>query len=100
MKNQYIINQGTIEGVEGEKTVKQISFYKFDCEILITQEKEYYNVYIIHDSFKQEPLNNLHLQEPLEFGIPSDLQCEVIAIGFYLWNKHNKDFSITFNDID
>lgn len=99
MKNKYIINNGIIEGVEGEKTVKQIEFYQFDVEILVTQEKEYFNIYIIHDAFIKEPMNNLHCQEPIEFGIPNDLNLELYAIQHYLWFKHNKDFSINYEEI-
>jgi hypothetical protein len=91
---------GLIYGVEGEETVKQLSFPKFNSEIMITKEKEYYNVYIIHEAFQKEPLNNLHLQEPIEYGVPSDLQCEQWAIEYYLWYKHNKDFSITSEEIE
>lgn len=102
MGNKYKLNSyGEIEGVEGEKTIKHITDYynKFNTEVLITQEEKYYNVYLINSAFQQEPLNNLYIQEPIDCGIPSDLQIELWVIEFYLWYKHNKDFSITYEDM-
>lgn len=98
--SKYLLDQECVTGVTGEETIKQLNFYKFDCQVLVTKEKEYYNVYIIHEAFQREPLNNLHLQEPIECGTPSNLQCELWAIEHYLWYKHNKDFSIDFEEIE
>jgi hypothetical protein len=103
--DKNLLNIYEIEGVEGETTVREIEYFsKFDCQVLITEEKtqdngSWYNIYIIHEAFKVEPMNNLYLQEPKENGIPSDLQLELYVIQYYLWHKHNKDFSITFEEI-
>lgn len=99
MKQNYnYVYGGVIVGVEGEETVKILNYERVD--ILVTREKEYYNIYIIHPAFKQEPLNNLYCQEPITNGEPSDLQLELYAIQYDLWYRHNKDFSITYSEIE
>ena len=98
--NDNLLNICIIEGVEDEQTVLRIPFDKYNCLILVTRFASIHNVYIIHEAFKKEPLNNLYLQQPVKHGIPKALQLELYAIQYYLWYKHNKDFSITFEDIE
>ena len=101
MENKYKIENGEIIGVVGEinKTEKSFNFGNIDLRVFVTKEKEYYNFYILNEMFKQEPLNNLDIQEPLSF-IDDLSEKELIrfmeerAITFYLWYKYNRDYSI------
>ena len=91
----YVLN-----GVTGEETVQNINFTKFDTQVLVTKEKEYFNIYIIHEAFKTEPMNNLYCQKPIQYGIPTELQLYLYVIQYRLWFKYNKDFSISYEEID
>ena len=93
-------NQEYIVGVENEKYVTagdfKISNYNF--VVFVTREKDYYNVYIIDDFFKKEPLNNLKEQIPVEVVPVSNYFTEELlekyAIEHYLWYKYDKTFNI------
>jgi len=112
MKNNYIIESGEVVGVEGEKHIKEyvFTYENIDFKVLVTSEpkdsngEKYHNFYIITDIFKQEPLNNLDMQEPSEI-IEKMTEKELLrlmeerAISFYLWNKYNRSYSIDSEEI-
>lgn len=112
MEQKYIIEDGFIIGVGGEEFFKEESFKfnEIELRVLITKapldslKEGYYNVYIISDMFKQEPINNLDLQEPYKY-IESLTEKELSrfmeerAISFYLWFKYNRDYNITSEKI-
>jgi hypothetical protein len=113
MENKYIIDSyGDVLGVEGEETFKS-HYYHFDnrpFHVLVTSEpkdsngEKYHNFYIITDIFKQEPLNNLDIQEPSEI-IENMTEKELLrlmeerAISFYLWYKYDRSYSIDSEEI-
>jgi hypothetical protein len=97
---KYLYDDGEILGVEEEKTVKTEYFAKFDTLVLVTKDGDYYNIYLINDNFRQEPLNNLYLQEPTEFDIPNRMQLEIMVISHYLWFKYGKEFTIMSENIE
>lgn len=112
VNNKYIIEDGEVIGVEGEKHVKEywFNFNHTDLKVLVTSEptdsngEKYHNFYIISDRFKQEPLNNLDVQEPSEI-VQKWTEEELLrfmeerAIAFYLWNKYGRDYSIDSEEI-
>ena len=59
--------------------------------VLVLDNKEYYNIHIIDDNFKDEELNTLKLQEPKEsvsieqIKNPIFLECQ--ALQHLLWDK-------------
>ena len=94
MENKFIIDEyGGVLGVEKEKTIlkENFNYNGVYIEVLITQEKDYFNIYCINEYFKQEPLNCLQLQEPKENFKEENFNkkyCEFKAIEFYLWFKY------------
>jgi|TARA_R100001530_G_scaffold135867_1_gene114297 hypothetical protein len=108
MKDKYIICDGEVIGVNGEKTFKEewFRFGNIDLKVLVTKclkdsyGEEYYNFYIITEMFKQEPINNLDIQEPYEV-VDKMTEKEILrfmeerAISFYLWYKYNRDYDIS-----
>ena len=102
----------SVETVKGEKYiyVADFKYNSIDIRVLITQPKkdsnneEYYNVYILNDSFQLYPLNCLHEQIPLNIVKDKDTFfnrkfCEFVAIEHYLWFKYgnpSKDKVLSF----
>ena len=86
---------------QGEKTIAQEVFYYENTEykVLVTKDTKpdsnnelYYNIYVTNEYMKEEPLNNLALQEPQEAIKEEDFNkeyCELRAIEFYLWFKYS-----------
>jgi hypothetical protein len=112
MENEYIFEDGEPIGVKGEKTIKEkwFNFNNFDFKVLVTSQpkdsngEKYHNFYIISMAFKQEPLNTLDVQEPsdiVEKMTDKELLrfMEERAIGFYLWYKYNRTYSIDSEEI-
>ena len=111
-KQKYIYDEDkNIIGVENEKHEQDfyLSVGNNLIRVLVTKEKEYYNFYIIDEWFKQEPLNNLHLQEELKYWEMKSIKekeqfLTEIIFNHYLWFKFNKfkfnkSFSITSEDL-
>lgn len=113
MKQQkYIIENEEILGVEGEDFFKEkyFNFDGVDYRVLMTKQpkdsngEKYHNFYIITQMFKQEPLNNLDIQEPSEI-IEKMADEEILrfmeerAISFYLWYKYNRSYTIDSEEI-
>jgi len=111
-KQKYIIEDGEVIGVKGEQHIKEywFNFNGVDLKVLVTSEpkdsngEKYHNFYIISQMFKQEPLNNLDIQEPSEIieKMSEDKLLRFMeerAISFYLWYKYNRDYSITSEEI-
>jgi len=109
MESEFILENEEIVGVYNEKTIVEHSFNSNMgfIKVLITQEKNkednYFNVYIIDDHFKREPINCLRMQEPKtvilkKFKNPlkyfDEKKCEIIALEHYLWYKYNSSFYI------
>ena len=95
-----------ITGVENEETITYKIFPRYSdfnegLKVLVTDEGEYYNVYIIDSKFKKEPMNCLKLQEPkadlkkfedfnenkLEEYF-NEMRLECWAVEHYLWAKY------------
>ena len=103
---KYIIEDGYITGVEGEKLITERTFqYNFyEYRVMITNDGEYHNFYIITDKFQREPLNNLDVQEPTEV-IKSMSEDDLFrfmeerAISFYLWDKYNRSYCVKSEEI-
>ena len=87
-----------ITGVTGEETV-YLEFFD-NVLTLVTKEKDYFNLYIINQNFKVEPINNLWEQIPLE-NAPENwhFYLELRSIEHDLWHRYDKSFSITCEDI-
>lgn len=113
MKEQYIKDEyDEVIGVKGEETFKDETFNinGMSLRTLLTKApkdihgEEYYNLYILTYEFKQEPLNNLDLQEPYKY-IESLNEKELLrfmeerAISFYLWFKYNRTYDIQSEEI-
>lgn len=108
-----------INGVKGEKTITIETFFNLSdfnegLKVLITDEGEYFNIYIIDSKFLVEPTNCLKLQEPkvdlkkfdksFNPKKPKDyfnrMRLECYAIEHYLWSKYgnpDKNTTIDFN---
>jgi len=104
--NEYIKENNEITGVKGEETklIENFNFGGWDYTCLVTLEKDYYNFYIIDEHFKQEPLNNLRLQEEKKFFDKLTEEdkhrfMEELVIQHYLWFKYNRDYSIDSEEI-
>lgn len=98
-----------VEGVEGEQTIIKENF-NLPCgvvQVLITRQKtdsngeDYYNLYVIDDNFKKEPMNCLKEQIPVEEDkerLFSKLFLECEAIKHYLWFKYStNEECLSFN---
>jgi len=103
---KYIKENNEIIGVNGEKTCFNETYnYEndyFTC--LVTLNDKYYNFYIIDNHFKQEPLNNLRLQEEEKIFIELSEEdkkrfIEELVISHYLWFKYNRDYTIESEEI-
>ena len=97
--NKFILIDNEVVRIEGENLIISETFYinNKDIKVLITEENEYYNIFVIHEDFKADYLNCLQLQEPKECvnkEIFNKLYCELKAIEFQLWHKYNKSFNI------
>jgi len=70
---------------------KDVFYNNKYVEVLVLDDKNYYNIHIIDDSFKDEELNTLKLQEPKdcitleEISNPVKLEC--YALEHILWDK-------------
>lgn len=94
-----------INGVENETTINQESFNygSVYLSVLVTDEGEYFNIYVLDERFKAEPMNCLKLQEPKqdlkkadkEFnendlkGYFNKMRLEMWALEHYLWAKYS-----------
>lgn len=60
-------------------------------EVLILDNKDYYNVHIIDEDYKDEEINTLKLQEPKEYitleEITNPIKLECFALKHLLWDK-------------
>jgi len=100
MGNKYKYDDSDfIIGVENEEYVKEIELQIHDQHIIVmvTKEKEYYNIYIIDEIFQKEPMNNLHLQEPINCNNPEieDYHLEGFAMSHFLWYRYNRMFRMS-----
>lgn len=110
MQNFIYDNYGTVTAVTDEPFVKRylISINNENFELLITEEKYYYNFYILCDNYEKTPLNCLNRQIPKTIGQQcyDDIECETILLEFYLWHKFYgfkgkiNDFTITYTKED
>ena len=97
MQQKFIIENEEIIGVEKERTIAQEEFNYNGClSVLITDEGEYYNIYVIDEMFKKEPMNCLKLQEPkVDLKLKNEeeyfnkMRLEMWAIEHYLWTKYS-----------
>lgn len=107
-----------VNGVEGEKTINSFMFqygmHQGNIKVLVTEQpkdsngEEFFNIYILDDSFKIEPMNNLFLQEPKEsIKNPTKyfnkMRLEMFALQHYLWrnystNKKTLSFNVEVNE--
>lgn len=73
------------------------------CDVYCLDGGEYYDIHIIHDSFMDEEMNTLHLQEPKQLykDIPDDVALMCWGVEFLLWykfsNRNNKLYSFDIN---
>ena len=78
-------------GVSDEEFVKRyfITVNSEYFELLVTAEQNYYNFYVICETYQKEPLNCLKQQIPKEVGEEcyNDMECETMLLEFYLWHK-------------
>ena len=101
MEQKFIKNEEEITGVEKEKTLFEYGFSlpMGYVKVLVTEApkdsngEEYFNIYIIDEHFRQEPLNCCRLQEPRECITDphkyfSEKWAEFQAIEHYLWFKY------------
>lgn len=111
MENEFIETDGYILGVKGEKTIKEDSFnLPSGCvQVLVTEQptdtngEDYFNVYVIDEHFKREPINCLKQQIPKEKDTAQMFTTaflEMQAIEHYLWFKYSTNekplsFSVT-----
>lgn len=108
MKDTYLLSlfdKGT-QQLKNEKFVyeKDFNFNYTDFNVLVTKEKDYYNIYILCEMFIKEPLNTLQEQIPInsisEEEIINPRFLEFKALEFYLWSKYgnpSKDEVLSFN---
>lgn len=100
--NKFIYDEDRIiTGVKNEELISICSFnlptgFNEEIKVLVTKEKEYYNIYVIDSRFIKEPINCLKLQEPIEeINNPieyfNEMRLEIYAIEHYLWAKYSKN---------
>jgi len=108
MKDTYLnsLFDAKQEDLKNESFVydKDFNHGHIDFKVLITQENEFYNIYILNDYFKKEPMNTLNEQIPKDSitieDITNNMFLELKAIEFYLWFKYgnpNKDDVLSFH---
>lgn len=77
---------------------KTINYNNDYYEILVLDDKDYYNIHILNEKYKDEELNTLYLQEPKDCinieKVTSPIYMEKLTLQFALWDKFGKDFSI------
>lgn len=70
---------------------KDVFYNNKYVEVLILDDGDYYNIHIIDDSFKDEELNTLKLQEPKDCitleEITNPVKLECYALEHILWDK-------------
>ena len=61
-------------------------------EVLVLDNKDYYNIHILNDAFKDEEMNTLHLEESKECitleEITNPIKLECYGLEHLLWHKH------------
>ena len=66
-------------------------FYNRFIEVLVLDDKDYYNIHIIDENYKDDELNTLKLQEPKEYvaldEITNPIKLECYALEHLLWDK-------------
>lgn len=101
---KFIFDKITDEliGVDGEKTLKIYDFNGLSlgyCKVLITEEENYINYYIIDDVFKQDANNCLDNQDEKDKADLTERYAEMLVLQKHLWlkygtNEENLSFSI------
>ncbi len=97
---KYIKQDYTIIGVTKEKTLETLLVD--DVMILVTRQPEdsngenYFNVYFIDPMFKEEPINNLNEQIPVE-NKPKDWEeyLRLRYLEYLAWKKFDYYVSVT-----
>jgi hypothetical protein len=105
VKETYKYQNDKIVGVEGEEDYKTFDFDRFDWRVVITKTindsygESYFNVYIIDEDFRIEPLNNLDENIPLE-NEPKDWNEYLLRrlCERYVWKK--LDYNVGISDIE
>ena len=77
-------------------------------DVLVLEDKDYYNIHVIDDKFQDDELNTLKLQEPKNNDvlekIKTPMYMECMALEHLLWDKfygYNKqihDFTVYLQD--
>lgn len=85
--------------------METISIFNQEYIIYILDDKDYFNIHIVNDEYKDEEDNTLLNQEPKEHVTLEDLDKVYLyeeVVKFALWNKFYgyKDSLYTFNIID
>jgi len=88
----------------GKKIITQYEkyFYNELYKIVVLKNKDYYNVHIINDKFRDDEANTLHLQEPAE-AIPNhekyfDKKYLIARLmEFYIWDKFYDEGIVSTN---
>lgn len=61
-------------------------------EVCVLDAKDYYNIHVFDDKYKQDEMNTLKLQEPKECAtldeITNPIKLECYALEHYLWDKY------------
>lgn len=69
----------------------EVNYNYKEIEVLVLDDKDYYNIHIIDDDYRDEELNTLRLQEPKdcvsleEVTSPIFLECQ--GLEHLLWDK-------------
>lgn len=97
--SKYKQTDGYIEGVVGEETVynEDMSMGSNYLQVLVTKTRKkdsygekYFNVYLIDDKFKIEPLNNLNHQIPTTHKPKNwDMYLKERALEYFAWRDYN-----------
>lgn len=65
-------------------------------EVLVLDDKDYYNIHVLDDSYQDDEMNTLKLQEPKEYvtleEVTNTIRLECQALEHLLWDKfYGKD---------
>ena len=63
--------------------------------VVLDNDKKYYNIHIISPHFNDDEMNTLDYQQPVENGVPTELELITAIYRHHIWYLHDVDVELT-----
>ena len=69
--------------------------YCLEALAVLDNDKKYYNIHIISPHFNDDEMNTLDYQQPIEYGVPTELELITAIYRHHIWYLHDVDVELT-----